>query len=71
VEVRRDAIIPPFMSWMKEHRSERPAVWDYANPTAVSPVSLRKRLASGAPPAAPPKAKTKAMPKARKGKTTP
>jgi hypothetical protein len=29
----------------KEHRSERPAVWDYANPTAEKRVSLRKRLA--------------------------
>jgi hypothetical protein len=34
---------------MKEHRSERPAVWDYANPRAEKPVSLRKKLASGKP----------------------
>ena len=30
---------------MKEHRSERPAMWDYANPRAEKRVSLRKRLA--------------------------
>jgi hypothetical protein len=34
------------MSWMKEHRSERPAVWDYSNPKAEKRVSLRKRLAA-------------------------
>jgi hypothetical protein len=33
------------MSWMKEHRSERPAVWDYSNPRAEKRASLRKRLA--------------------------
>jgi len=33
------------MSWMKEHRSERPAIWDYSNPRAEKPVSLRQRLA--------------------------
>jgi hypothetical protein len=38
------------MAWMKEHRSERPAVWDYANPRAEKPVSLRKKLASGKKP---------------------
>ena len=27
------AILAALMSWMKEHRSERPAVWDYANPS--------------------------------------
>jgi hypothetical protein len=31
---------------MKEHRSERPAVWDYANPRAEKRVRLRKRLAA-------------------------
>ena len=36
------------MSWMKEHRSERPAIWDYANPRAEKRVSLRKRLADPA-----------------------
>jgi hypothetical protein len=35
---------------MKEHRSERPAVWDYANPRAEKRVSLRQRLAAKAPP---------------------
>lgn len=35
------------MSWMKEHRSERPAIWDYANPRAEKRISLRKKLASG------------------------
>jgi hypothetical protein len=34
------------MTWMKEHRSERPAVWDYANPREEKRVSLRIRLAS-------------------------
>ena len=34
------------MAWMKEHRSERPAVWDYANPRAEKRVSLRKKLAA-------------------------
>lgn len=33
------------MFGQKEHRSERPAVWDYANPKAEKRVSLRKRLA--------------------------
>ena len=33
---------------MKEHRSERPAIWDYANPKAEPRVSLRKRLAVNA-----------------------
>ncbi len=48
------------MAWMKEHRSERPAIWDYANPRAEKRVSLRKKLASGAPkPPAPPKGKKK------------
>jgi len=28
----------------REHRSERPAVWDYANPTAPKRVSLRRLL---------------------------
>jgi len=37
------------MSWMKEHRSERPAVWDYSNPREEKRVSLRKRLAEKAP----------------------
>ena len=49
------------MSWMKEHRSERPAVWDYANPKAVPHVSLRKRLAAPLP----------APPKTKKGKKKP
>jgi len=31
---------------MKEHRSERPAVWDYSNPKAEKRISLRKRLAA-------------------------
>ena len=30
----------------KEHRSERPAVWDYSNPKAEKRVSLRRRLAA-------------------------
>jgi hypothetical protein len=38
------------MSWMKEHRSERPPIWDYSNPTAQKRVSLRKQLAEKAPP---------------------
>jgi len=38
------------MSWMKEHRSERPAIWDYSNPKAQKRVSLRKQLAEKAPP---------------------
>jgi len=46
------------MAWMKEHRSERPAVWDYANPRAEKRVSLRKKLASGKK-ASPPKGKKK------------
>ena len=33
------------MGWMKEHRSERPAIWDYSNPREEKRVSLRKRLA--------------------------
>ena len=33
------------MFGQKEHRSERPAVWDYSNPKAEKRVSLRKRLA--------------------------
>jgi hypothetical protein len=37
------------MPWMKEHRSERPAVWDYSNPTAEKRVSLRHVLRSPAP----------------------
>jgi hypothetical protein len=41
------------MSWMKEHRSERPAVWDYSNPKAEKRVSLRKRLAEKPAPAKP------------------
>jgi hypothetical protein len=40
------------MPWMKEHRSERPAVWDYANPREEPRVRLRKKLASGRKPAA-------------------
>ena len=35
---------------MKEHRSERPAIWDYSNPKAQKRVSLRKQLAEKAPP---------------------
>jgi len=46
------------MAWMKEHRSERPAIWDYSNPRAEKRVSLRKRLASRKK-AAPPKGKKK------------
>lgn len=46
------------MTWMKEHRSERPAVWDYANPRAEQRVSLRERLATGRKPA-PPKGRKK------------
>jgi hypothetical protein len=38
------------MGWMKDHRSERPPVWDYANPRAEARVSLRKRLAAPLPP---------------------
>lgn len=30
----------------REHRSERPSVWDYANPKAEKRVSLRRRLAA-------------------------
>jgi hypothetical protein len=41
------------MSWMKEHRSERPAIWDYANPRAEKRESLRKRLAEPASAKAP------------------
>jgi len=37
--------------WMKEHRSERPAIWDYANPRAEKRVSLRKQLAEKPAPA--------------------
>jgi hypothetical protein len=44
------------MSWMKEHRSERPSIWDYSNPRAEKRVSLRKRLAEKPPSA---KASTK------------
>ena len=48
------------MSWMKEHRSERPAIWDYANPRAEKRVSLRRKLASGKPKSpTPPKGKKK------------
>jgi hypothetical protein len=32
------------MHGQKEHRSERPAVWDYSNPKAEKRVSLRRRL---------------------------
>ena len=32
------------MPWMKEHRSERPSVWDHSNAKAEKRVSLRKRL---------------------------
>jgi hypothetical protein len=39
---------------MKEHRSERPAIWDYSNPRAEKRVSLRKRLAEKPPSANPP-----------------
>jgi len=39
------------MPWMKEHRSERPAVWDYANPREETRVSLRKKLATKPKPA--------------------
>ena len=46
------------MTWMKEHRSERPAIWDYANPRAEKRVSLRQKLASGKK-AAPAKGKKK------------
>ncbi len=42
----------PHPSWTKEHRSERPAVWDYANPREEKRVSLRRRLAEKAPPRA-------------------
>ncbi len=45
------------MSWMKEHRSERPAIWDYSNPRAEKRVSLRKRLAAPPAKAAAPAAK--------------
>lgn len=38
------------MTWMKEHRSERPAIWDYSNPKAEKRISLRKRLAAKPPP---------------------
>ncbi|MBV8880917.1 MAG: hypothetical protein JO332_13180 [Planctomycetaceae bacterium] len=47
------------MAWMKEHRSERPAIWDYANPRAEKRVSLRKKLAVG-------KKKKSAAPKRKK-----
>jgi len=39
------------MAWMKEHRSERPAIWDYSNPKAEKRVSLRKKLAEKKKPA--------------------
>ena len=45
------------MAWMKEHRSERPAVWDHSNTRAEKRVSLRKQLATGTKKAAPPKGK--------------
>ncbi|HYE98751.1 MAG TPA: hypothetical protein VEJ18_07555 [Planctomycetota bacterium] len=32
------------MIGQREHRSERPAVWDYANPRAEKRVPLRRRL---------------------------
>jgi len=32
------------MFGQKEHRSDRPAVWDYSNPTAQKRVSLRRLL---------------------------
>jgi hypothetical protein len=35
---------------MKEHRSERPPIWDYSNPRAEKRVSLRKKLAVSDPP---------------------
>jgi hypothetical protein len=35
--------------FMKEHRSERPAVWDYSNPKAEKRVSLRRRLRAKPP----------------------
>ncbi|HLF94821.1 MAG TPA: hypothetical protein VJB14_15250 [Planctomycetota bacterium] len=35
------------MFGQKEHRSDRPAVWDYSNPTAQKRVSLRRLLRSG------------------------
>lgn len=47
------------MTWMKEHRSERPAIWDYANPRAEKRVSLRKKLAVGTKKAAPARGKKK------------
>ena len=47
------------MTWMKEHRSERPAVWDYANPREEKRVSLRVKLAVGPKKAAAPKGRKK------------
>ena len=32
---------------LREHRSERPAVWDVSNPIAVIRESLRARLSRG------------------------
>ena len=37
----------PPMFGQKEHRSDRPAVWDYSNPTAQKRVSLRRLLRAG------------------------
>jgi hypothetical protein len=34
---------------MKDHRSERPAIWDYSNPRAQKRISLRKQLALSVP----------------------
>ena len=44
---------------MKEHRSERPAVWDYANPREEKRVSLRKKPAVGTKKLAAPKGRKK------------
>ena len=37
------------MIGQREHRSERPAVWDYANPKAEKRVPLRRKLRSKPP----------------------
>ncbi len=50
-------ILAAFMGTEREHRSERPAVWDYSNPKAERRVSLRRRLRSGRKKAKAPRGK--------------
>jgi hypothetical protein len=51
---------------MKEHRSERPAIWDYSNPREEKRVSLRKRLAAPLKASPPASAKASAGPRLQK-----